>query len=227
MARRAAACRALSYVREGMVVGLGSGSTAEEFARALARRMRREGLRVRAVPTSEDTARLARNLGIPLLGPDFEEVDLVVDGADQVDPAGNLVKGGGGALLREKLVALASRRVIIVVDESKHVEVLGETFRLPVEVVAFGWKSTCRRLRQAGACPELRRSGEDFFRTDQGNFIADCRFSGIPDPAALQARLKALPGVVETGLFVGVADLVVTGFADGTVKEREVAACRR
>lgn len=224
-AKWAAARGAVALVDDGMVVGLGTGSTAVKFLDLLAERVRGEGIAVTCVPTSEGIASRAREAGLALVAgyPDFGPVDLTVDGADEVDSAGNLVKGGGGALLREKLVALASRRVVIVVDPDKHVEILGRSFRLPVEVVPFGWTLTLERLRELGCEPELRLAGEGLFHSDQGNLIVDCRFPGIPDPAGLHASLKLLPGVVETGIFPGIADAILTGSPDGTWSLREPA----
>ncbi len=225
-AKWAAARAASTLVESGMVVGLGTGSTAIKFLDLLAERVRREGLEITCVATSEGIGREAGIRGLPMVSgfPDFGPVDLTVDGADEVDPAGNLIKGGGGALLREKLVALASRRVIIVVDPEKHVPELGHTFRLPVEVVPFGWSRTLEALEGLGAEPEIRRQGEGFFRTDQGNLVVDCRIPGIPDPASLHARIKGLSGVVETGLFPGLAHAILTGHPDGTWDLRELKA---
>lgn len=214
--KRQAADMALAEVRDGMILGLGTGSTAAIFVDLLGARVR-GGLRVTGVPTSERTAVQARGLGIALaeLG-DHAALDLTVDGADEVQPGSlALVKGLGGALLREKLVAAASRRMIVVVDEGKIVPTLGRG-PVPVELVAFGVKTTLARLREAGAEPSLRMGGDGApFHTDGGNLIADCRFAAIPDPAALHARLKSLVGVVETGLFVGLASRVIVGSAHG------------
>lgn len=219
-AKWAAARGAAELVQSGMVVGLGTGSTAIKFLELLARKE----LALTCVATSEGIAARARELGMRLVDgyPDFGAIDLTVDGADEVDPSGNLIKGGGGALLREKLVALASRRVVIVVDAEKHVEMLGRGFRLPIELVPFGWSLTLQRLRDLGLGPELRRTADGLFRTDGGNLIADCRTPEIPDPAALHRDLKALSGVVETGLFPGIAHAILTGSPDGTWQMREV-----
>jgi len=225
-AKWAAAHAACGMVESGMVVGLGTGSTAIKFLELLAERVRQEGLAITCVATSEGIAREAGLRGLAMVAgfPDFGSVDLTVDGADEVDPAGNLVKGGGGALLREKLVALASRRVVIVVDPEKHVAELGQTFRLPLEVVPFGWSRTLQALRELGADPEIRQQGDGFFRTDQGNLVVDCRFSGIPDPEVLHARIKSVSGVVETGIFPGLAHAILTGHPDGTWDLRELKA---
>jgi len=214
--KRAAASAALAEVEDGMVLGLGTGSTAAIFVDLLGARVR-DGLRVVGVPTSERTAEQARALGIRLaeLG-DHPALDLVVDGADEVDTASlALVKGLGGALLREKLVALAGRRMVVIVDEGKLVPRLGRG-PVPVEIVAYGAITTLARLREAGADPQLRPGLDGTpFRTDGGNLIADCRFAAIPDAAVLQGRLKALTGVVETGLFPGLASRVIAGAPGG------------
>jgi ribose 5-phosphate isomerase A len=215
--KRAAAARALDEVRDGMALGLGTGSTAAIFVDLLGARVRAEGLRVTGVPTSERTAEQARGLGIPLaaLG-DQPALDLVVDGADEVDATSlALVKGLGGALLREKLVALHGRRMVVIVDAGKLVPKLGRGL-VPVEIVAFGAATTLARLREAGADAAIRGGADGApYRTDGGNLIADCRFAPIVDPAALHARLKAITGVVETGLFAGIASRVIVGAAGG------------
>jgi ribose 5-phosphate isomerase A len=214
--KRAAAAAALDAVEDGMILGLGTGSTAKVFVDLLGARVR-EGLQVTGVPTSERTAEQARSLGIPLaqLG-DHPALDLVVDGADEVDTTSlALVKGLGGALLREKLVALAGRRMIVIVDEGKLVPALGRG-PVPIEIVAFGAPTTLARLREAGAEPAIRQDADGApYRTDGGNLIADCRFAPIREPAALHARLKALAGVVETGLFPDLASRVIVGTPAG------------
>lgn len=215
--KRLAAERSLEYVRDGMCLGLGSGSTAAIMLELLGQRVH-EGLRVRGVPTSETSRQLAELAGIPIVGfDDVSRLDLTIDGADEVDPQLNLIKGGGGALLREKIVASLSRRVMIVVDSHKQVPQLG-AFPLPVEVVRFAWKPLAERLAELGASPALRpgRDGSAYV-TDEGNFILDCAFGRIDDPAALAARLDAMPGVVDHGLFVGLAHTLVVGRGDGTI----------
>jgi ribose 5-phosphate isomerase A len=209
--KAAAAERAVARVREGMVVGLGTGSTAAHFVRGLGRRVR-AGLSVRGIPTSRATEALAKDVGIPLVGFDVTTtIDLTVDGADEVGPDLALVKGGGGALLREKIVAAASRRVLIVADSGKVKETLG-AFPLPVEVVPFGWQATAERLAALGSRVTLRRdrSGSPFV-TDGGNHVLDCAFGAIPDPAGLARRVREVIGVVEHGLFVGLAHEVFVG----------------
>ncbi len=214
--KRQAAETAVAEVRDGMVLGLGTGSTAALAVAALGERVK-AGLRVVGIPTSERTAEQARGLGIPLASfADHTRIDLTIDGADEVHTGTlDLIKGLGGALLREKIVAAASRRMTVIVDESKLSLGLGGV-RLPVEIVAFGWQSTLARLHDEGA-DVLVRQGPDGapFRTDGGNLIADCAFAAMDDPAALHARLKAVVGVVETGLFVGMATRVVAGTQAG------------
>lgn len=217
-AKWAAAQGALQFVKDGMLIGLGTGSTADKFVRLLAEKVKAEGWQISCVSTSKAIAELAVQLGLrgDFDNPALLHVDMTVDGADEVDGAGNLVKGGGGALLREKLVALASEQVTIMVDGSKHVEVLGRAFKLPVEIVQFGYQRTLKRLEALGAKLVLRQREGRTFVTDNGNFIADCDFGGIAEPAKLAERLKALPGVVESGIFAGIATRVVTGRSDGT-----------
>lgn len=212
--------RAADYVNDDMVVGLGTGSTAYFAIVRLADRIRREGLRIRCIPTSERSATLARELGIPLTS--FAEtlaVDVTIDGADEVDPAFNLVKGGGGALLREKFVASASRAELIIVDEGKLKQRLG-AFPLPVEVVPFGWQLTQRRLQEIGCEAVFRSSDRGPFVTDNGNYILDCSFGAIDDPPALEREIVGTCGVVECGLFTGLATRIIIGKSDGDVEER-------
>lgn len=212
---------AAELVEDGMVVGLGTGSTVAFTLERLAERIRSEGLALRGVPTSLDTETKARALGIPLVTLDeVESIDLTIDGADEVDRALNLTKGGGGALLREKVVAFASWQLVIVVGRDKLVERLGTTFLLPVEVVPFARPAVAREIRALGAEPILRMgdAGKPY-ATDNGNQILDCRYpDGIEDPAEMERSLDRIPGIVETGLFVGLADLVVVGAADGSVE---------
>ena len=215
--KRQAADAAVEHVRDGMVLGLGTGSTAALMIEALGRRVR-AGLRVVGIPTSERSGALAKERGIEVV--DFSthpRIDLTIDGADEVHTGTlDLIKGLGGALLREKIVASASRRMIVIVDGGKLVPALGTKAPLPVEVVAFGWQATALTLQDMGMEATLR-TGDDQapFRTDGGNVILDCRFDGIADPAVLQARLKAVTGVVETGLFIGLATTVIAGTENG------------
>jgi ribose 5-phosphate isomerase A len=216
--KRQAAAFAASLAEPGMVLGLGTGTSAALALRALKERMIAGELdRIAGIPTSRGTKRLARELGIPLTTlQDHPAVDLTIDGADEVDPAMNLIKGGGGALLREKIVAQASHRVAIVVDDSKLSRTLGEKHDLPVEVVPFGWKPESRFIEAVGGRPRVRLSEDDKpFVTDEGNLILDCAFGSIGDPPGLEAELRARAGVVEVGLFVGLATDLVVGGRDG------------
>jgi ribose 5-phosphate isomerase A len=205
----ALAAEALRHVAGGQVIGLGTGHAAAAFVHALGSRVA-AGLDVRAVPTSEATGALARRLGIKLVSPDeVEAVDLAVDGADEVDPRADLIKGYGGALVREKVVATLARRFVVLVSADKLVPVLGTRGRLPVEVIPFA-AFVCRRWLEArGYAAELRVAGGAPVVTDNGNRILDCRVGPIADPRALDATIRALPGVVGTGLFVGLAPTVL------------------
>lgn len=205
---------AASLVLPGMVVGLGTGSTAIFATRKIAARLQAGDLRdIAAVATSRATAAAARALGIPLLTDDIpREIDITIDGADEVDPAMDLIKGGGGALLREKIVAQASHRVVIVADAEKLSPRLGTHWPLPVEALEFGWRSQVRFLESLGATVTPRPDEGGFFRTDQSNIVLDCRFGPIDDPQALAGTLEARAGLVGHGLFIGIAtDLVVAG----------------
>ncbi|MUT65762.1 ribose-5-phosphate isomerase RpiA [Paenibacillus sp. NEAU-GSW1] len=211
--------KAAQYVEDGMIVGLGTGSTVYWTIMKLGQ-MVQEGLQIQGVPTSKNTEKLATELGIPLL--DFAEtkgIDLAIDGADEVDPNFCLIKGGGGALLREKMIAAVSRRFIVVADNSKIVPVLGK-FLLPVEVVPFGWQVTARQLAELGCRADLRMAGQAPFITDNGNLILDCDFGAIHDPKHLNIAINMIPGVVENGLFVGMTDHVIAGGEDGNLTER-------
>ena len=198
---------AAELVEHGMVIGLGTGSTAAFLVRALAQRMH-AGLRiVGAVPTSQETADLAASLVIPLVTlEEYPVLDLALDGADEIDPHLNLIKGGGGALLREKIVATAARRFVVIGDSSKLVPRLGTHFALPVEVVPFALSLVRRHLEALGAQVQPRMHEQQLFVTDNQNYILDCRFpAGISDPTLLQAQIRAITGVVEHGLFLGIA----------------------
>jgi ribose 5-phosphate isomerase A len=213
--KRAAAARALDYVRDGMKLGLGTGSTAEAFLDLLGERVR-GGLKITGTPTSQRTADKALALNIPLAELDaLGTLDLVIDGADEADPDLNLIKGGGGALLREKIVAAAGTRMIVIADDSKLVQQLG-AFPLPVEVVSFGHATTARRITRVAKIlgyadlePRLRLKDGAPFRSDNGNFIYDCPFDGIIDVPRLAGSLSLIPGVVDHGLFVGMASVLI------------------
>jgi len=219
--KRAAAAKALEYVEDGMQLGLGTGSTAKHFVELLGERVR-GGLRVIGVPTSEATRADAERCGVPLTTLDeINHLDLTVDGADEIDPALNLIKGGGGALLREKIVAAASARMVVISDDSKWVDMLGQ-FPLPVEVIPFGLAATRRALgaafAQAGVAGEISlRQGKDghAFVTDGGHWIVDAHLGRIPDPPRLAALLSAIPGVVEHGLFIGLAKTAILAGSQG------------
>ncbi len=213
--KQQAAEYAATFVQSGMVVGLGHGSTAIFAIRAIAARLKAGQLTaIVGVPCSRQVEADAHALGIPLTT--LEEtpyIDLTIDGADEVDPALNLIKGGGGALLREKIVAQASHREIIVVDENKLVPILGTRWAVPVEVIPFGWRRQVDYLTELGAVVNLRRAGDGTpVHTDHGNLILDCHFGPIADPAALAAQIKARAGIVEHGMFLGLAtDVIVAG----------------
>jgi ribose 5-phosphate isomerase A len=214
-AKRAAALKAVARVRSGMALGLGTGSTARFAVEEIGRRLREGDLQgIVAVPTSVSTREQAAALKIPLTT--LEErpsLDLTIDGADEVDPQGNLIKGHGGALLWEKIVASASKQLVIVVDPAKLVKRLGATRALPVEVVRFGWKTHEAAIRALGATPTLKRDAAgDPVQTDEGHYLIHCVFAGgIADPEAVERALKRRPGVVETGLFLGFHPEVVVG----------------
>jgi ribose 5-phosphate isomerase A len=208
--KRQAAERAIALVQPGMRLGLGTGSTARHFVDLVGAAVRK-GLRIVGVPTSEATARQARELGIPLTTLDeTPELDLTVDGADEIDGALRLIKGGGGALLREKIVAASSRRLVVIADASKRVARLGR-FPLPIELAPFGAAATIRRVERAAAALglagalTLRRRGGALFVSDGGHYILDCAFGAIADPEALAQALAFIPGVVDDGLFIGMA----------------------
>ena len=216
-AKRDAALRAVDLVESGMIVGLGTGSTAALVVEEIAGRLVSGELRdITGIPTSKATHQAAVLRGIPLTTlEEHPDVDLTIDGADEVDPDGNLIKGLGGALLREKIVAMASQRIVIVVDESKLVQRLGSRGPLPVEVVAFGAGAHAPAIRALGGDPVLRRDPDgSFFLSDEGHYILDCRFAdGISDPAAVERTLRDRPGVVETGLFLDMRPEIIVGRA--------------
>lgn len=222
----ASARRALDFVEDGQTLGLGTGRAAAAFVRALGERVR-EGLRVRGVPTSDATEALAREVGIPIVTLDEAgALDTTFDGADEVSPSLDVIKGYGGALVREKIVAASSRRLVILVGAEKLVDRLGARGRLPVEVVPFGAGLARRLLGEMGLPAEIRRdAGGAPVRTDNGNLVLDCKVGPIEAPADLDARIQALPGVVGTGLFVGMADAVVVQHPD-RVEVLERAAAR-
>ena len=209
--------KAAEYVKNGMVVGLGTGTTAEWAIRALADRVKRGDVKdIQCIPTSTSTRRLADELGLSIRGlEDVEWVDLTIDGADQVDDKLNLIKGRGGALLREKVVAFSSGEVIIVVDESKQAKQLGEGCPVPVEVIPFAEAVVRQALINLGAQVEPRMDGDDPYTTDNENLILDCLFTRPFDPKHMEREIKRIPGVVESGLFVDMTDRIVVGRATG------------
>lgn len=212
--KKAAAEAAIDLVKDGMIVGLGTGSTANHAIEGLGRRVG-AGLRIKGVATSKATEQLARKVGIPITTlEEVGEVDLTIDGADEVDPSFNLIKGMGGALLREKIVAFASKQEVIIVDDSKLVEVLGKKSPLPVEVLPFGHTKTRDALESLG-CKASLKGGSAPFLTDNGNLIYECRFEGIEDAEMLEAEIDLIPGVVESGLFIDLATTVVVASAKG------------
>jgi ribose 5-phosphate isomerase A len=220
-----AARASLKYVHDGQIVGLGSGSTATIAIRLLAERVR-DGLKIRGIPTSVQSRDLALQLGIPLTTFDeYQQIDVTIDGADEFDPALNLIKGGGGAMLREKVVASASKQLIIVTDFSKQVPVLGR-FPLPVEVIGFAESLVAKKISGMGATVTGRcdSSGTPYI-TDEGNHVLDCGFGEILDPKALARNLSDMPGVVEHGLFVGMASVVLMAKAGAVAEFHRSQAC--
>jgi ribose 5-phosphate isomerase A len=224
--KQQAADQVLAYIQSGTIVGLGAGSTAILAVRGLGERLSRGELTdIQGIPCSRVIEAEARRLGIPLTTlEDHPVIDLTFDGADEVDPALNLIKGGGGALLREKIVAQASRREIIIVDESKLSPALGTHWAVPVEVIPFGWRTQAAYLESLGAKVRLRPgdTAEEPFKTDQGNLILDCNFGPIGDPVSLGARMDARTGIVAHGLFLGLAtDVIVAGAAGIRHRQRQ------
>lgn len=215
--KQAAALAAAQQVESGMIVGLGTGSTAAFAVSAIANRMQTEGITLIGIPTSNRTAEQARSLGIPLgTLAEHPQLDLAIDGADEIEIGSlNLIKGAGGALLREKLVEASAKRLVIIADASKKVDRLGTRFALPVEVVQFGWQSTFKRVEAIGCEPQLRMddTGEPFV-TDEKNYILDCQFGPMQNPAQIAEQLKATVGVVEHGLFIGMAEQAIVATAD-------------
>ncbi|MCJ0930153.1 ribose-5-phosphate isomerase RpiA [Virgibacillus halodenitrificans] len=212
--KKAAGEASIKYVEDGMKIGLGSGSTVYWLIQALGQYIK-DGGKIEGIPSSEQTQRWAAEAGVPLTTfSKVEQLDVTIDGADEVDKNLQLIKGGGGALFREKIIAAAAKTLIIIVDETKKVKQLGR-FPLPVEVLPFGWEVTANRISKLGGKPELRKKDGDIYRSDNGNYILDCSFSYIADPAILESQLKNIVGVVETGLFVNMADKVIVGKTDG------------
>jgi ribose 5-phosphate isomerase A len=208
--KEAAARASIRFVQDGNIVGLGTGSTAAYMLPLLGERVK-AGLRIQGIPTSDRTAQIARSVGIPLTT--LEEagaIDVTIDGADELDPQLQLIKGGGGALVHEKIVAKASRQLVIIADSSKQVAVLGK-FPLPVAVFAPSQEDAAAAITALGAAVQLRKKDGQAFVTDEGHYILDCQFGQIPDPPALARRLESVPGLVDHGLFINLADVALIG----------------
>jgi ribose 5-phosphate isomerase A len=228
-AKFVAAKRAVEFVEDGMRVGLGTGSTAAWMVRCLGEMVRDDGLKIRGVPTSTRTAALAREVGIEVISLDEARwLDLTIDGADEFDGELNLIKGGGGALLQEKIVATASDQMIVIADVGKEVETLG-AFPLPIEVIPFGWQTTKALVEEMlismdvlGRNVTLRMNGDTPFVTDEGNHILDLHLNRIGNARQLSMVLNQVPGVVENGLFIDICDVVVVGYGDGRVETRDI-----
>ncbi|OAN82473.1 ribose 5-phosphate isomerase A [Jannaschia sp. EhC01] len=228
-AKYVAARRAVEFVEDGMRLGLGTGSTAAWMVRCLGELVREEGMMITGVATSTRTADLAREVGVTIKTLDeVRWLDLTIDGTDEYDPNLNLIKGGGGALLHEKVVATASDQMIVIADPTKQVDTLG-AFPLPVEIIPFGWQTTKALIEEMlsnldvlGRSASLRLSGTEPFRSDEGNYILDLHLRRIAQPAQLSLVLNQIPGVVENGLFLDICDVLVIGNADGTVEVRDI-----
>jgi len=228
-AKFVAAKKAAGLVETGMKVGLGSGSTAAWLVRCLGEMVREEGLRIQGVPTSSRTAQLAREVGIDVVSLDEAKwLDLAIDGADEYDGELNLIKGGGGSLLQEKIVATASDQMVVIADASKHVEMLG-AFPLPIEVIPFGWQTSKALVEETlvgmdvlGNTSTLRMNGEVPFFTDEGNHILDLHLKRIGNARQLSLVLNQIPGVVENGLFIDICDSVVIGYGDGRASVHDI-----
>lgn len=224
-----AAKRAVDFIEDGMRVGLGTGSTAAWMVRCLVERVKAEGLQITGVPTSARTADLGRSLGLRVVSLDEAKwLDLTIDGTDEFDPNLNLIKGGGGALLMEKIVATASDQMIVIADISKQVEKLG-SFPLPVEIIPFGWQTTKTLIEETlinldvmGRSSTLRLDRDQPYITDQGNYILDLHLRRIGNARQVSLVLNQIPGVVENGLFIDICDIIVLGHGDGTVEVRDI-----
>ena len=228
-AKFVAAKQASTYVEDGMKVGLGTGSTAAWLVKCLGEMVERDGLTIKGVPTSTRTAQLARDVGIEVISLDEAKwLDLTIDGADEYDGNLNLIKGGGGALLQEKIVATASDQMIVIADASKQVETLGN-FPLPIEVIPFGWQTTKTLVEETligmdvlGRKVSLRMNGDAPFYTDEGNHILDLHLNRIGNARQMSLVINQIPGVVENGLFIDICDIVVIGYGDGRVEVRDI-----
>lgn len=219
-----AGIKATEYVKDGMIVGLGTGSTVKYSIIKIGEIIKNDGLDILGIPTSVHTKKLAKEYNIPLTTlEDHPEIDLTIDGADEVDSNLNLIKGGGGALTREKIIAYHSKKMIVVVDDSKIVKSLGINSPVPVELIKFSWTATQKAIEQLECVTELRKIMEHPFLTDNGNYILDSDFGRIQNPEELEKNLNLIPGVVENGLFVGLADVAIVGGKQGITTLEETA----
>ncbi|MFO7677573.1 MAG: ribose-5-phosphate isomerase RpiA [Thermoplasmatota archaeon] len=223
--KKRAAEKAIEYIEDGMIIGLGTGSTVEYALQSLSEKIK-QGLKIQGVPTSLRTKKSAKAYDIPLI--DFDEnsvdIDVTIDGADEVDSNLSLIKGGGGALTREKIIAYHSKKLIIIIDETKIAKRLGVHFSLPVEVTKFGWRATMKTLKELGCTAELRTITGGPYITDNQNYIIDCDFGRIDEPEVLEKEINMIPGVVENGLFIDLASEVIVGSKQGIMTlERQVA----
>ena len=217
--KEAVGYKAAEYVEDGMTVGLGTGSTAHYMILALGERVK-EGLNIKCVATSLASEKTARECGLKIVEfKDVEKIDLSIDGADEIDLNMNLIKGGGGALLREKIIENFSEKLVIIADESKNVELLGD-FKVPVEVTKFASELTAKKIESLGGIPKLREKDGQTFITDNGNYIFDCDFGKIQNPKELCERLNMIPGVVENGIFPDMADRIIIAHKDGKISEK-------
>ncbi len=217
-AKQVAAEAAVTYITSGMMIGLGTGSTAAFAIQKIGARVKEEGLQIRAIATSERSEAMARELNITIVAfEDFDTIDITIDGADEVDENLDIIKGGGGALLREKIVSMQTKKNIIIVDETKLVKHLGK-FPLPAEVVPFALTVVDKKLQQLGCTTTLRKANNEVYITDNNNYILDCHFGEIKNPAALHQSINNITGVVDNGLFIQRASLVIAAYKDGTTK---------
>lgn len=223
--KKLAAEKAVEYIEDGMIVGLGTGSTVEYALKKLGE-MVKEGLKIQGIPTSLRTKKSATNYGIPLTDlKEHTEIDVTIDGADEVDSNLYLIKGGGGALTREKIIAYHSKKVIIIIDETKVTKRLGVDFALPVEVIKYGWNATMKTLEDLGCTPELRTITGEPYITDNQNYIIDCDFGKIDEPEVLEKDINSIPGVVENGLFIDLVSEVIVGSKQGIMTlEKQVTS---
>jgi len=219
--KKIAAEKAVERVDNGMIVGLGTGSTVEYAIKKIGERIK-TGLKIDGIPTSLRTKKFAKECGINLVDlNEYNEIDLTIDGADEVDSYLNLIKGGGGALTREKIIAYHSKKEIIIVDETKIVKRLGVGTHLPVEITKFGWNATKKSLEELGCTADLRKIMDEVYITDNSNYILDCDFGKINEPEGLEKQINSIPGVIENGLFIGLADEVIVGSKQGVITLEE------